>query len=775
MIKNVLPVLFACLALTGFSQGNVDNTDVTHYDINITNLDFENHSMQAHTSLDFTLHETASQVYLHLQNLTVDSVVSQTENLGFSHNDTILSIQLGETLNPGENKEITVFYHGNPQTDPSGWGGFYFSNNYAFNLGVGFEDIPHNYGRVWFPCVDNFTDRANYTFHITTSTENKAACNGLLDSIQTQINGNDTSLIHHWTLSDAIPTYLASMAVGPYEIIEYSYQGIERDIPVQLFVFDGNTNNALGSFQNLDSILAAFEDAFGPYPWQRVGYVAVPFNSGAMEHPTNIAIGNGFINGDLTYESLIAHELSHSWFGDYITCHEAGEMWINEGWATYSETIYNEYLYGINTARNYRRNSHKTTLLTAQKDDGDFYPLSDIPLEVTYGTTSYEKGADVVHSLRAYLGEDFFPAVQHMLSQKALDDITSEEMRDILSDYSGTDLSEFFNSWVFDKGYPHYKIDSFSVSNTGTEYDVEVFVRQQAYGRDNLYDDNRIDICFMHDDFSVVEKRMEFDGEYGSHTFTLDFNPKFVMLDYFERWSDARTSKAKFISSTGTSLFTDALFKADILSVSDSVFMRMSHHWAEPDTITKPEPGIILADHRYWKLEGDFPDDFSAKGEFSFSNTSSGSMPNLDTHFITNSLDSLKIAWRANPDDEWQIPENQSTSAFIKRITLDNLQAGEYRLAIYDWDAWHSMDDKKSEKLVSIYPNPSNSKLTIQIDKSLVSGSYTIVNSMGRIMEQGKISPDKNTILWEAPASGMYFIRIETRTGQSETQKIMIN
>ncbi|HKK69427.1 MAG TPA: M1 family aminopeptidase, partial [Bacteroidales bacterium] len=591
-------------------------------------------------------------------------------------------------------------------------------------------------------------------FHITTIPEHKAVCNGLLDSTQTTVSGTDTSLIHHWTLTDSIPTYLASMAAGPYEVLEHTYHGVARDIPVQLYVFEGTTGSAEGSFQNLDTIIAGFENTYGPYPWQRVGYVAVPFNSGAMEHATNIALGNGFITGDLTYESLIAHELSHSWFGDYITCHDAQEMWINEGWATYSETLYTELLYGIDAAKSYRRSSHRATLLGAHIDDGDFYPLNAVPENVTYGTTSYEKGADVVHSLRAYMADDFFPAVQDLFIEKALDDITSEELRDILSTSSDNDLTEFFNSWVFDKGYPHYKMDSFNVINNGSTYDVEVFIRQQAYGRDNIYDNNRMDICFLRDDFSVVEKRMEFDGEYGSHTFTLDFNPRFVMMDYFERWSDARTSEPKFISSQGYANFSDELFRANVLSVNDSAFMRVSHHWVGPDSFKNPIPGLILADHRYWKVEGDFPNGFEAEGMFSFSNSNSGSMPNLDTDFITNSVDSLVIVHRDDARDDWEVVENQSTSVFLKRITIDSLVPGEYSLAIWDWNAWHSIDDHSTSNCISVYPNPSNDRVNITLDKPQISGHFTIVNSLGRVLRQESISSETNTIYWEAPSPG---------------------
>jgi len=763
------------ISLIGFTQ-QVNNTNVLHYNINITEVDFVNDAIHAHTELEFTVHESASNMYLHLLHLNVDSVVSGSDHLSYSHNDTLLLILLGEHLSPGDVRNLTVYYHGNPVTDPSGWGGFYFQNDYAFNLGVGFEDVPHNYGRVWFPCVDNFTDRATYNFNITTSTDHKAVCNGILDSVTTQINGTDTSLIHHWTLIDEIPSYLASMAVGAYDVIDYTYHGIDRDIPVQLYVFEGNTSSANGSFQNLDTILNRFENYFGPYPWQRVGYVAVPFNNGAMEHATNIAIGNGFINGSTTYEELIAHELAHSWFGDYITCHDAEEMWINEGWATYCETLYRGFMDNENAARNYRRNSHFAVLVKAHLNDGDFYPLNAVPQDVTYGTTSYEKGADVVHSLKAYLGDDFFPAIQYMLNEKALDDISSEEMRNILSDYTGTDLSEFFNSWVFDTGFPHYKIDSFNVVNNGSNYDVEVFVQQKGYARDNFYDNNKVDICFMDGNYDVVEKRMDFDGRFGSQTFSLDFNPLLVMMDYYERWSDARIAMKKVTNNTEYISFNEAVFKCLVTSVSDSAFLRVTHHWACPDRFKEPIPGLVLADHRYWKIESDMPDGFSFDGTFKFSNSDAGAYPELDTEFITNSLDSLVLVYRANASDDWQIVENQTLSTIQKQIDVEDAQPGEYSLAIYDWDVWEAgVDDPKNKNMLfSVYPVPSSGTVYMEFDDN-VSGDINVINNLGQVVFRKTINPKTNKIIWNASQpAGIYFIKFKRSDGFCESQKLLI-
>lgn len=387
MKKCMISAIFILLSthlIFGQDRLHSDSIDILHYHIAIDTMDFENESISACCIIDLRSKvNNLDKISLDLLQLTIDSVVQTDitphESLSWNYNDTVLNI-FTTALQENESMQIKVCYHGQPRIDPSSWGGFYFDGAYAFNLGVGFEDIPHNYGRVWYPCIDDFIDRATYSFEIETRKNHTAVCNGLCEQVDTIAHENeDTTLVYHWNMTDPIPSYLSSIAVGQYVAVSNTYEGIERDIPVDLYVYPGNESDAEGSFTNLHEILYEFETRFGAYPWQRVGYVAVPFNSGAMEHATNIAIPAVCINGYTTYESLFAHELSHHWFGDYITCHDAEEMWINEGWATYCETLHQEFMHGADEAMDYRRSYHAEVLRMAHHDDGGMFPLNDVP------------------------------------------------------------------------------------------------------------------------------------------------------------------------------------------------------------------------------------------------------------------------------------------------------------------------------------------------------------------------------------------------------------
>ena len=202
----------------------------------------------------------------------------------------------------------------------------------------------------------------------------------------------------HWHLSDAIPTYLSSVAVGPFMCISDVYNGQAEEISIQLWAHPSDSSSTVQTFSKLKQVLQAFEECFGPYRWQRVGYVMVPFDGGAMEHATNIAFPESSLGGGLATENLYAHELSHHWFGDLITCASAPDMWINEGWASFCENIFKEKVYGFESAQSHLMANHLKVLQTAHTDDGGYYAVAGVPHNITYGTTVYDKGADVVHT-----------------------------------------------------------------------------------------------------------------------------------------------------------------------------------------------------------------------------------------------------------------------------------------------------------------------------------------------------------------------------------------
>lgn len=450
--------------------------DLTHYDLHMDTIVFNPKQLYARAGVTFLATTSPiTSVTLDLLKFTIDSVFAPNYAVTRSYNDTLLTIQFSPSVNTGDSVLVWIHYHGEPQQDASGWGGFYFSQNFAFNLGVGFMADPHNFGRAWFPCEDNFTSRARYDFHITTAAGSMAFCNGTL--VQSVTNPNGT-ITRHWKQQQTIPSYLASMAVGPYHSLERTSNGL----PVQWAAQPVDTNAVLATFSNLDTTLAAYINAYGAYPFDKVGYCLVPFNSGAMEHAASIHIGRAFVNGTQTYATLWAHELAHMWWGDKVTCETAEDMWLNEGFASYNEAFYTQNVSGVTAYRDWIRTNHRKVLQFAHTpaQDGSYLTMNQIPHAYTYGFHVYQKGADVVHTLRHYMGDqEFYTGCQYYMNNRAYSHANSTNLRDDLTTGSGVNMNRFFDDWIFTPGFPHFSIDSVIHVPGGLDH-MFVYVRQRS-------------------------------------------------------------------------------------------------------------------------------------------------------------------------------------------------------------------------------------------------------------------------------------------------------
>jgi aminopeptidase N len=199
-----------------------DTLDVLDYKVYLDITDFDNKIIHGHCRVKFTAKmNDVSGISLDLLQLDIDSVKQGNSHITFFYNDTLLRAQFIGLMNEGEVDSVTVYYRGQPQGDPSGWGGFYFQGPYAYNLGVGFEANPHNYGRVWHPCFDNFVERATYEITVRTTGTKRAYSNGY---IAHEVDNSPAEMIRTWKLDDPIPTYLACVGVSDYVHVSQSYE-----------------------------------------------------------------------------------------------------------------------------------------------------------------------------------------------------------------------------------------------------------------------------------------------------------------------------------------------------------------------------------------------------------------------------------------------------------------------------------------------------------------------------------------------------------------------
>ena len=203
-----------------------DSINIRHYTINLDFSNMPQPGIQAACTVDFeALVDGITHITLDLEGLTVDSVVQGQAGVAFTHVGSKLHILLSQQLNTGEASDVTVYYQGMPVEDASGFGGFSFSGSCAYNIGVGFEADPHNFGRVWFPCFDNFVERSTYTCIVKMPENYRAYCGGML--VSNAVESGFRTMV--WDLNQEVPSYLASVAVAPPRTVDDLIKQVKQE------------------------------------------------------------------------------------------------------------------------------------------------------------------------------------------------------------------------------------------------------------------------------------------------------------------------------------------------------------------------------------------------------------------------------------------------------------------------------------------------------------------------------------------------------------------
>lgn len=757
------------------SMNNADSVHIAHYNINIDSVSFNSQQLWSRTELTaVSLVNGLNIVRLDLQGHTVDSVVLDGgATTTFVHDGLNLNIDI-PSINTSDTSKFTVHYHGQPSQDPSGWGGFYWQGtNYAFNLGVGFDEDPHVYGRAWYPCLDVFTDKSTYNFRVTVDSTYLPVCNG---EMMGQLDLGDGRKTTHWQMNDPIPTYLTAIAIAPFVLLEREYSGI----PTQIACLTSDTNNVNSTFTNMQACVDRFLEAYGPYRFNRIGYSLVPFSGGAMEHATSIHIGKAFIDGSLSYETLWAHELAHMWWGDNVTCTTAEDMWLNEGWAAYSEALFTEEVYGDEAYMNWFRPLHRQMLQFAHIEDGDYYAMNDIPHAVTYGSHVYEKGPLMCHSLRGYMGDSlFFLACRAFQDSLEYGNASSQDMRDIFTSASGIDMTGFFNGWILEPGWAHFSIDSFEVTSIPNAFEVEVHFRQRSRANQHIYEMN-VPVTFYDGSGNDTTLWIPINQETQSATVQTLLEPVIAMIDGDEELADAMASYTRDITEDGLTNFLHTNVSFDVEEPGEGgSFVRVSDNFVAPHPNYSTEGGILLNDYHFWSVEGILGEGFSSSATFKYYGTTSTATGFMDNNlFVNNDEDSLIMLYRPNPSSSWQevqdytVETGSNITNFRGEVEVNAVQLGEYVLAIRDANLGVKQEP---DALIEVFPNPANNFININLKNSLVGNtSITVYDMSGKIVLSETTDLNLTQLDVSNCDSGLHLIRVEFEDARIQEFKVEI-
>lgn len=452
---------------------NINYPGDSKYDVKYYKLDISvNHTSQTlsgNVTCNAVIAESnVSQIYFDLTNpLVVDSVLVNGINRTFTRGTNTLVINLGTTLNIGDNFSSKVYYHGTPGS--SGFGSFEFSSH---NGTPAIWTLSEPYGaKDWWPVKDTPADKVDSAdFWITVSNTLIPASNGKLMEIVDNGNGTHT---YKWKSTYPIAQYLLSMAITNYtQYTNYYHYGVNDSMPITHFLYPESFNANKSQLDKTPVMIGVYADRFGEYPFINEKYGHAEFGwGGGMEHQTITSMG-GF------NDMLIAHEMAHMWFGDKITCEDWHHIWLNEGFATYGECLMNEAWYGKSGYDNYvanKMNSAKNAVGSIWVQD-----ISSVN-QIFNSSRSYSKGSVVLHMLRGIVGDSTF---FNILKAYAADPnvaygvAVTEDFQAVAENVSGLDLDYFFQEWIYGENYPVYSI-TWSKNNLGNNfYDLSLKITQ---------------------------------------------------------------------------------------------------------------------------------------------------------------------------------------------------------------------------------------------------------------------------------------------------------
>ena len=453
-----LPIIESELAKKILSQKinlNTINYDLKYHKLDL-NLDPEEAFISGTITSHFLALEDLDQITFDLSdNMQVESVIylATNANLGFTQNsnDEVI-IDLPSTQDQGVLDSISISYSGNPVS--SGFGSFEQSNHDGDPV---IWTLSEPYGaKGWWPCKQDLNDKIDsIDVFINTPIYNSdiedyvAVSNGI--EISQEINEDIKTT--HFKHNYPIPAYLIAVAVTNYEVYSHEVDNNGNPFEIVNYVYPENLSSAQNQTLITVDIMNFFSEKFEEYPFSDEKYGHAEFGwGGGMEHTTVSFMGN-FSRG------LIAHELAHQWFGNKITCGSWQDIWLNEGFATYLSGLVIENLDGDDAFNSWKQ--QKVNSITSQLYGSVYVPAQDTLTvgRIFSGRLSYNKGSMVLHMLRTKLGDDlFFESLQNYLStpEFAYGYAVSSDFISSVEATSEINLTEFFNDWLFNEGYPSY-------------------------------------------------------------------------------------------------------------------------------------------------------------------------------------------------------------------------------------------------------------------------------------------------------------------------------
>ena len=466
--RHFLPAILALLACAPRSAAQP--IDVVQYKADIA-FDLATPRLDGIAELRIT--NAPQNFVLHLRDLAATAVDVNGAAATFSQADGELRINAASAPSPADTIAVRIVYGGRATSEagsPS-WGGCFWGP-VTFMMGVGFTAPYVSMMRHWIPSNDIPSDKATFDLTYIVPDGYVAAGTGML----TEVRGVGGNTSYRWVETHPTATYLATYAIGRYARITSSWNGL----PLEYYVLKADSLKGVAHFASVPAMLDAFSRAYGPYPFDKVGYCMTPI--GSMEHQTMISYASTLLTAQPA-SRIAAHELAHQWWGDCVTATTFADAWLSEGFATFSEAVYAEHIGGRAAYEAAAVNFSNTYLNQVAPQEGVF-PLHDFPRAApssNYPSTIYEKGAAVLRMLRHVMGDSaFFRGLRAFRAAHEYGNATTEDFRAAMEGEHGQTLDWFFDEWVMKAGWPVYTVQKIVEAPASNPFRIRVIQGQDS-------------------------------------------------------------------------------------------------------------------------------------------------------------------------------------------------------------------------------------------------------------------------------------------------------
>lgn len=489
------------------------NLDVLHYELH-PDLYPEKKRMRGRAIITLTALAAEEEIDINLyDNMKIDTLCVNGRETKYSRSNNHIFIDYA--VEQGDTVVVKIAYHGKPKR--KGLSAFVFGKingqSLVYNLN---EPV---YASTWFPCIDRPSDKAMLDMHITNDTTEVSVSNGNLIAV----SQNENRKTYHWKTEYPISTYLICLYSSAYAHFEDSYISEANDtLELHYYVLPQYVSQAKKDFAKHPKFIEVFSELFGEYPFMKEKYGVAQFlwQFGAMEHQTITGVGSNFIRGDNYFEDLYVHELAHHWWGNAIAPATWKDIWLNEGFATYSEALYYEYVDGPEGLRRVMASKFNTGFRnTLYNPNGDLF-----------SETVYDKGAYVLHMLRFEVGDSlFFDILKTYFETYKYGHASTEDFKTLCEERSGKNLDTFFKQWIYEGiGILRLVYDTtFKEDNEKTDTHITLTQIQKSYKYYNF----PIEVLYAFNDGKRVIKRYYITKARDVITEAFDEKPVSVILD----------------------------------------------------------------------------------------------------------------------------------------------------------------------------------------------------------------------------------------------------